>query len=684
MAQHTETVYASDSWAENYTYTTLIETVRGASLTSQERYSFTSNGSEWDVRATSHSSVHMKFSGSAQYRKKRLKSADLYVYITAAAGSGSGTFKNGRFIHSYDNLLPGGIYSIYTAPAEELSNLGKNQYHRLFSKKNFSDTNLSQGYIEMYPNVYTAYTGSMYNGYQYTSNASMTMHSHTGTNRPYTIFTYEDVVPEVRDCAPKSGFVNEKASTVFRWKFFANQNYVQQPVKQQGYQFRWRVTGQSSYKESTVTSTSESHTVPAGTFPEKGSIDWCVRVQSDDGIWSEWSSWFTLTTTDSLSVPAQLRPNLGYVDGNQPQIFSWKHVIETGTAQSKFEIQYRTAGEDWETLWTGEGTVQETLLLQNTLPSGKGFWRVRTGNSDGVLGGWSEEASIIVRASPPEPVIGQLNAAPRPLIRWQAQDQQGYQVRIGEIDSLEQYGTEKEWYCPVYLADGSYQVSVRVQNEFGLWSPWASAQFTVQNRGTGRIVLSGRTVGKEIMLSWNTSGTFLGFLVKRDGRVIASTKDTTYFDRMCGGLHQYELIGQIEGGHYVSSGVLTKVFSMRDAALSGWDGREWILFSVRRDGAPVHKLVSEAQIGYQQYYGYDLPVAEISKSQIRRHQLAFSLQDSRTLTSLQALVGHKVIYKDQWGSCFAGILESLTVDYKNNADISFIIMEAEQEKENEE
>ena len=278
MAEHTETVYASDSWARNYTYTTLVETVRGASLTSQEKYNFTYQRGEFF--ATNSSDVYMRFSKPAKYKKKRIRKLSLYAYITATSASSSGTFQNGGFVHHYGLTATGYLFWSPTPEASTLPSLAKNQYQHMGNKTNFPDIN--QEYVDVTPNVITGYFGSPYTGNKYTANASMTMHSHTGTNRPYAIFTYEDVVPEVRDCAPKSGFVNEKASTVFRWKFYANQNYVQQPVKQQGYQFRWRVTGQSSYKESTVTSTSESHTVPAGTFPEKGSIDWWVRVQSDD------------------------------------------------------------------------------------------------------------------------------------------------------------------------------------------------------------------------------------------------------------------------------------------------------------------------------------------------------------------------------------------------------------------
>ena len=658
MAQHTETVYASDSWAENYTYTTLIETVRGASLTSQERYSFTSNGSEWDVRATSHSSVHMKFSGSAQYRKKRLKSADLYVYITAAAGSGSGTFKNGRFIHSYDNLLPGGIYSIYTAPAEELSNLGKNQYHRLFSKKNFSDTNLSQGYIEMYPNVYTAYTGSMYNGYQYTSNASMTMHSHTGTNRPYTIFTYEDVVPEVRDCAPKSGFVNEKASTVFRWKFFANQSYVQQPVKQQGYQFRWRVTGQSSYKESTVTSTSESHTVPAGTFPEKGSIDWCVRVQSDDGIWSEWSSWFTLTTTDSIPTTTPISPVDAYVDGSKETIFQWKHSISTGTPQSKYELQYSTdSGQSWKALASASMAQTRATIPANTLPAGRLIWRARTYNSDGVAGDWSGAANFIVRAAPSQPVLTVGQASSRPLLRWQSTNQSSWCltiVRNGEeiYTTGEMPGDDKSFRVPQYFTNGEYDAKLWIKNLYELQSQTATVHFAIEMETPPKPEFAVETGENKATLIVTGSGFSKYYIFRDDIMIHKLNTPGIWEDYAACGNHSYWIRGVTQDDAFADSNrvrIWVPVFFAQISDVQ--DLKHPIALKRRRGEYPTleGELVPQGKSTF--YAGRKYPLYEFSEHLSEPLSMSFSYKDRKEFEKLTQIAknGRPILYRDYRG-----------------------------------
>ena len=686
MAQYKETIYASDSWAENYVSGELSGITRAAGLTSQENFSFTYDNMPYFLYAISESWLRVRYPISSQYKKKRLVRAQQYVYVTGTASSSSGSLKSGRFVFSYDNSI-GDLFETGVADAQvpALGSLVKNQYAPIGDWEN-GDGRLSsgvyKGYLEMTPNAWAGCTGSLYTGNRYTAKASMSIQSHTGANRPYVVLTYEDVTPGVDQCTPKSGFVNEKAENIFRWRFWANQTAVAQPVQQAGYQFRWRQTGQSVYQESTVTSGEGSHTVPAGTFPENGSIDWCVRVQSDDGIWSAWSDWMTLTTQDSLSRPAGLRPDLGYVDGNLTQQFSWEHVISTGTAQSAYELQYKTAEGDWQQLKAEETGDTKAAIPKDTLPSGKLFWRVRTANSDGVWGEWSEAASIVVRARPPEPVISRIDPAPRVLVGWQAEDQQGYQIQINGENFPEQYGTEKEWRCPVYLEDGNCLVGVRVQNAFGLWSQWATAQVVIQNRGSGKIRLTSRAVGREILLSWSASGAFSGFFIKRDGKTIAETGETSFFDRSCSSKHRYEVIGQAENGHYVSSGIQTELFFMRDAAIAGRENGEWIPLQVRRESVPLHRAESAAQVVYQHYYGFRLPHAEIAQARIQRHRFAFSLPDNRYLSDLQALVGQEVIYKDQWGVCITGILDEMAADIRKNSDIDFSITETRQEDAN--
>ncbi len=270
MAEYTEKIYASDSWVKNYTWDQLTGTTRGASLTSQYQYSFTYDGNDHNLIPNSSSDICMQFPLPGKYKKKKLTEVAPYIYVTGSSSSASGNVSNGRFVFKYGINLYGYWPYGFTMdmPGEDLSHLTKNQYN-FFSGSHYYriDDWAKNGLIELWPGVGMNCTGVMYKNSAYSFRASLTMQSHTGANKPYVLLTYEDIIPRIYDCAPKSGFINEQADTVFRWRFFAEKSGVQQPVKQQGYQFRWRVTGQSAYQESTVTGGSESHTVPAGTFP---------------------------------------------------------------------------------------------------------------------------------------------------------------------------------------------------------------------------------------------------------------------------------------------------------------------------------------------------------------------------------------------------------------------------------
>lgn len=134
-----------------------------------------------------------------------------------------------------------------------------------------------------------------------------------------------------------------------------------------------------------------------------------------------------------------------------------------------------------------------------------------------------EPASSSSEPDLPAPAISGIDPAPRILVCLAGRGSARYQMRIGEREFAQQYGTEKEWRCPAYLEDGSYLVSVRIQNVFGLWSQWASVQVTIRNRGKGNIYLTSRVIGRETLLSWNAVGDFTGFLIKRDGKAIAET-----------------------------------------------------------------------------------------------------------------------------------------------------------------
>src|SRR5699024_3532895 len=125
---------------------------------------------------------------------------------------------------------------------------------------------------------------------------------------------------------------------------------------------------------------------------------------------------------------------------------------------------------------------------------------VRTYNSNLSAGNWSDTASVIVRSAPPAPIITGGSSSPRPLISWQAEGQVRAEIQIsGKTNAV--ISAEKEYQWPDLLPDGLIAVQVRVQNLFGLWSPWASTTASIQNSPSGKIALSADVNNFSVSLS---------------------------------------------------------------------------------------------------------------------------------------------------------------------------------------
>lgn len=179
----------------------------------------------------------------------------------------------------------------------------------------------------------------------------------------------------------------------------------------------------------------------------------------------------------------------------------------------------------------------------HTLPSGNVLWRVRTYSTDGAVGPWSDVATIIVKAAPLVPNLTIAEISPRPLMRWQAADQQAFQINVmGQYDSGLMFGTQKEYKIPIYLQDGDHALRVRVQNAFGLWSEWTSVPITIANVGAGSVYANADTHNNAVTLNWNFSGEGQPwFYVYRNGKLIGKTRDNTYTDYLSVGSNAYEL-----------------------------------------------------------------------------------------------------------------------------------------------
>ena len=70
MAQYKETVYASDSWAENYVNGDLSGVTRAAVLSSQENFSFTYENMPYFLYAASESWIRVRYPTTSGTKRK--------------------------------------------------------------------------------------------------------------------------------------------------------------------------------------------------------------------------------------------------------------------------------------------------------------------------------------------------------------------------------------------------------------------------------------------------------------------------------------------------------------------------------------------------------------------------------------------------------------------------------------
>jgi hypothetical protein len=293
-----------------------------------------------------------------------------------------------------------------------------------------------------------------------------------GSNKPYISVEYSDEIVglSLSNLAPSSGSIVPANVTTFSWAEAAT-GVCYESITRASAKFCWRKSASDTVKEIAVPGTATSITIPANTF-SGDSIQWQLSVTANSGVTTT-SDWMTLSLTDVDSTAVAVAPDRAVLDGSSSNVFKWEHVISTGTAQTKAELQQSTDGSTWTALATVTGAANTWTAPAGTFTSGTKYWRVRTYNSKGAAGAWSAATQFIVLAAPATPPVSIVSTEPRPEIRWQSDEQQAYQVEIdGVYASGTRFGTGKTWKAPFYLDDGSYTVRVRVQNEYGFWSPW--------------------------------------------------------------------------------------------------------------------------------------------------------------------------------------------------------------------
>ena len=486
------------------------------------------------------------------------------------------------------------------------------------------------------------------------------------TRKPFLTCEYsnDNVGIKADNLSPSAGaLVNRAQKNTFTWDAEDDTDLTQvcfAEVKQTSAVFEWRVKNASTSNTISVSGATTACTVPANTFPS-GTIEWRVKVTANSGTTTT-SAWQEIKTTDVTPSCKPISPSGIVIDATIATRFSWQHIISTGTPQSKADLQWSADGTTWNTLATVTGENQYYDVPANTFTSGTKYWRVRTYNTDGTASAWSEKAEFIAINAPSAPSIVIQSTGPRPRITWQTSEQEAYQLTLSSgYASGTVYGTEKTWRSPVYLADGSYTVRVRVQNKYGMWSEWSAAALPVSHTEGEAITLS-VDAAHEAALTWQTAGSYDFYLIERDGVAIGRTIQKQYVDHTSIGSVTYRVRGcYADSDNYGVSNSDTVEVMPETNMICDLETGVWLEMRLSETQLRTNRTSFSAGVSTVHLAGLAYPIEERSEQRDRALSVACAWPHAQRAAALalEALVGRLVCLKDRYGNMAIGSLPSL-------------------------
>ena len=474
--------------------------------------------------------------------------------------------------------------------------------------------------------------------------------------QPYIVLTYNEGTLVAYADDP-GGYVDRTNQIVFSWHTtwpgFPIENATQTAAVLQ-----WKNGSSGTVNSINISGSSTTYTMAANTLPESADLYWRVQTTTSDG--SATSEWKSLRTVDTAAVASGISPNGQYIDGAQTVRFRWNYATESGTLPTGYDLQVKGPTDaDFSTIKSETTANTYADVTAGTLPGGQIQWRVRAYNQSAVAGDWSDPLSCVVISAPNPPEVWIESETPRPTVAWSATGQLGYQVRVeGAYDSGTIFGTDKSFKIPVYLADGTTVIQVRVLGEYDYWSEWSGATAQIANGGTGTLTLTAAAANGDAALSWTAVENAVKYQILRGGKLIGETVETEYPDRYAIGSATYRVRAVLAGDDYVLSDSATVVLSVSSPRLTALDG-SWIVMDMYTNPLPATQITATRDVALMQYAGIDYPVAEVSRHRTRTYVCNPAFPDPAQAAAFERLLGQPVFCKDQYGTAMLGVMSSV-------------------------
>ncbi len=385
--------------------------------------------------------------------------------------------------------------------------------------------------------------------------------------------------------------------------------------------------------------------VPAFVIPQS------TQLEDDQ---NQYGNYFIkgLLPNDKITVTT-VKPKNTYAGSWDTINFEWTYASREGLAQKKYELQYKdTSHTDWTALASAESANTNVNIPPNTFAAGIVKWRVRCTNANNQVSAWSEEASFTAQGKPPTPTV-YATSSPRPVITWTGEGQLAYQVKVDDAVLRTAYSTDGQYKVKEYLNDGAHIAAVRIQNEYGLWSDWGTAEFTVANTPGAPITLFAAG-GEKAALAW-TETDHKTYYIYRDDIPIAKTTAHTYSDQMAIGTHKYKVRG-VAGDSYSMSNEVTVTLSVDAPEIAALGEMQWLRLEYSTAQNSPLGVSAYQDVAYQFYAGRRYPVAETSQQITKIYSFNAAFNDAAQAAAFEGLLGMTVIYRDPHGCLCTGPL----------------------------
>ena len=443
---------------------------------------------------------------------------------------------------------------------------------------------------------YRAANGKMYFGFVATD-------TNTATSVTFTI-TYSDgnfaVTPSIA-----GGYIPSTVATTIALTAVFIPNMIMQYTVASGV-FYYKKTSELNY--SSIPFSGSSVVIPANTLEENETYDYYFTAVSDDGKTTTTDT-YTAATGDLVGTVTAVSPS-NVVAYGRPA-FTWLYENELGNLQTAFDLQVSMDGSIWVDVATHE-VSSETAYTTNVALGGLLYWRVRSYNQADVASDWSNVLSFTNVLPPSAPTITGVSGTGRITVSWNSSNQIAYQIKIGDYDSGWVYSTNKSHFLNEYLPDGLYEIRVRVTNNIGLASEWATMSYSQSGS------VAGPTASIEMKEGYNEitiSGSFEKYYIIRNGVVVAETSDGTYDDYFCNDVDNYVVRG-VNLDDTFGDSVLTGRYNCRKPALITPDASIYYV-NERLDEQPSISSSNTLDVATVEYLGRTKPVHHVGQMNVR-------------------------------------------------------------------